>query len=139
MDFAQMLYTREAITQKEVAQRVGVSENTMSKWVRVGGWETMRVSITVTREQTLRRMYMHISEINDAIADRDPGNRYPTAKEADAINKIAAAIDKLEREVGAREVINVSKAFLDWLRRIDLSAAQDISGFFDMYIKEIIK
>lgn len=44
-DWARHLFLSEpGIMQKEVAARVGVSVNTMSKWVQAGKWEELRAS-----------------------------------------------------------------------------------------------
>jgi transcriptional regulator with XRE-family HTH domain len=139
MDYAKTLYLRGDATQKEIAAGVGASEQTISKWVRDGRWEQLRASLTLTRQECLSRIYMQIAEINGAIERREPGSRYPTAKEADAINKLAAAIDKMEREVGLKDVIDVSKRFCEWLRRSDVKRAQEIARLFDAFIKELLR
>ena len=137
-ELAELIYTRGDLTQKELAARVGVTEKTMSKWVNDGKWDAIRTSLTITREEQLRRLYNQIAEYNTAIEQREAGKRFATAGEADAINKLAAAIDKLERETGARDILNVGKAMLNWLRKIDLSKAQETSALFDAFLKDSI-
>lgn len=134
-----MLYTRGGLTQKEVAEKVGVSTNTMSRWVKTADWDKLKVSITLTREEQLRRLYMQIAEYNTSIEAREAGKRFPTSQEADAINKLATAIDKLEREVGARDILDVSMKFLDWLRKFDLKKAQELSSLFDAFLKDNLR
>lgn len=138
-ELAGLLYTRNNLTQKEVAARVGISEQTFSKWVRDGKWDTLKTSITLTREEQLRRLYMQIAEYNTAVESREEGKRFATSKEADAINKLAAAIDKLEKETGAKDILEVSKKMLDWLRRFDLKRAQELSEIFDAFLKDNIR
>ncbi|MDR2382603.1 MAG: DDE transposase family protein [Prevotellaceae bacterium] len=138
-ELAQILFTRNSLTQKEVAKQVGVSEQAMSRWVCAGKWDEIRTSITVTREEQLRRLYNQIAEYNTAIEKREDGLRFASSKEADAINKLATAIDKLEKEVGVKDILDVSKKFLDWLRKFDLKRAQELSELFDAFLKENIK
>ena len=138
-ELAQLLYTRNNFTQKEVAKKVGVSETTMSKWVNAGNWDALKTSITATREEQLRRLYLQLAEYNTAIENREQGKRYPNSKEADAMNKIASAIEKLERETGAVDILNVSKKMLDWLRRFDLPKAQELSALFDAFLKDNLR
>ena len=138
-ELAELIYTRGNITQKELAVRVGVTEQTISKWVREGKWDVIKTSLTLTREEQLRRLYMQIAEYNTAIESREQGQRYPTSKEADAINKLATAIDKLERETGARDILDVSKKMLDWLRKSDLPKAQELSALFDAFLKDNLR
>jgi transcriptional regulator with XRE-family HTH domain len=138
-ELAQLLYTRGGLTQKEIAGKVGVSEVTMSRWTNVGKWDLLKTTITATREEQLRRLYLQLSEYNTAIEAREKGKRFPNAKEADAMNKIAATIEKLERETGAVDILNVSKKMLDWLRTFDLAKAQELSDLFDAFLKDSMR
>lgn len=138
-ELARLLYTRGDLTQKEIAEKVGISEVTMSKWVTAGSWEALKVSITATREEQLRRLYLQLSEYNTAIEQREQGKRFPSSKEADAMNKIASTIEKLERETGAVDILNVSKKMLDWLRKFDLPKAQEFSAYFDAFLKDNLR
>ena len=125
------------ITQKEAAERVGVSAVTMNKWVRVGKWDELKVSITITREEQLKSLYRQLTEMNRTIAGRESaeGNRYPTSAEADTISKLANAIDKLETETGLNEVLSSFKEFLGWLRKFDIATAQKLVPLFDDFVK----
>jgi transposase len=138
-ELAQLLYTRGDLTQKEIAVKVGVSEVSMSRWVNAGKWDLLKTSITATREEQLRRLYLQLAEYNTAIEAREKGQRYATSKEADAMNKLAATIEKLERETGAVDILNVSKKFLDWLRTFDLPKAQELSDLFDAFLKDNLR
>lgn len=137
-DFAKSLYLREHVTQKEIAERVGASCVTVNKWVNQEGWERLKASLSVTRDEQLANMYNQITEINTNIAGRKEGERYPTSKESDTINKIASAIERLERETGVADIISVSRGLLDFVRRSDPDKALEISYYFDAYIKEKI-
>ena len=95
-----MLYLKEHLTQAEVAERVGVSKQTLCKWVKTEKWEELKASVSLTREEQLANLYRQVAEINKAIARRDEGERFATSKEADTINKLAAAIEKMEKETG---------------------------------------
>jgi transcriptional regulator with XRE-family HTH domain len=139
-ELAKLLYTRGGFSQKEVAQKVGVTEATMSKWANgAEKWELLKTSITATREEQLRRFYLQLGEYNTAIEAREKGKRYPSATEADAMNKVAAAIEKLERETGAVDILNVSKKMLDWIRTFDLPKAQELSDLFDAFLKDNLR
>ncbi|MBD9165896.1 MAG: DDE transposase family protein [Parabacteroides johnsonii] len=138
-DWAKMLYLNEHITQKEIAERVNVNKMTIGKWVKEGKWEEMKTAVSITKKEQLANLYRQIAEINKAILGRPEGERYATPKEADAINKLAAAIEKLEKETGIADIISVSKGFLDWLRKTDIDKAKELSSYFDAYIKDRLK
>lgn len=111
-EWAQLLYTKEHISQKEIAERVGVSQQTMSRWVTKFKWDELKASITITREEQLKNLYRQLSEMNKAISERE-GNKYPTAAEADTITKLASAIDKLESETGLNEILYFNSYWYD--------------------------
>lgn len=136
-EWAQLLFTKENITQKEIAARVGISEVTMSRWVRAGNWESLKVSITITKEEQLKNIYRQLAEINRTIAERpaDEGNRYATTAESDTINKLATAINKMETDIGLSDIIATFQGLLAWLRTFDVPEAQRIAPVLDGYVK----
>lgn len=46
-EWAKMLYLREHLTQAEVAERVGVSRQTLCKWVKTEKWEELKTSVSL--------------------------------------------------------------------------------------------
>jgi predicted transcriptional regulator len=136
IEWADMLFMN-GMAQNVIADKVGVSKVSVNKWVKKYKWEEKRASFTVTREQQLQRLYIQIAEINKVIYERD--QKYPTPAEADSINKLACAIDKMERETSLADIISVSQKFLNWIRPIDLVKAKELSGLFDAFIKDNLK
>ncbi len=135
-EWAKTLYLRENLTQQEIADRVGCSRVTVSNWVRTGKWEEQKVGITLTRQEQVGNLYRQVAEINRSIADRPEGERFATSKEADILGKLAAAISKMEQEIGIADTISVLTAFIEWLRPLDLEKAKEITRFADAYIKD---
>lgn len=135
-DYAKLLFTKEKITQKEIANRLGVSEVTVSRWANADNWESLKVNLSVTREERMMSTINQLTELDRAIASRVDGWRYPSSKEADIRRKLVADLAALEIECGVRDIVNVSVKFLDWLRKVDLDKAQELSDYFDAFIKE---
>jgi transcriptional regulator with XRE-family HTH domain len=134
-EWAKLLYTKEQMLQKEIAEKVGVTPKTVSKWVTTEMWDKLRISLSVTREEQLSHLYSHLSEINASIASREDGERFPNAKEADTITKLSSSIDKLERESGVGEVVSAFSQFVRWLRERNLEEAQRIAPLLDDFVK----
>ena len=63
-EYAYLLYMQR-VPQKEIADRVGVSQQTLSKWKDDGGWELKRVARTVSRDQIINKTLMKINELLD--------------------------------------------------------------------------
>lgn len=131
-EWAKLLFTKEQLSQKEIAERVGVSAVTMNKWVKAENWDKLKVSLSITREEQLSNLYNQMAELNRTISERD--QKYPTSAESDTINKLASAITKMETETGLHEIIGTSKAFLKWLREFDNEKAKELSLLFDDFI-----
>lgn len=134
--WAQTLYLRENLTQLEIAERVGVSRVTVSKWVRNGKWEEQKAGITLTRQEQVANLYRQVAEINRTIATRHEGERFPNSKEADILGKLSAAIRNMEQETGIADVISVLTAFIEWLRPLDLDKAKELTRLADAFIKD---
>ena len=138
-EWAQLLYTREKMLQKEIAEKVGVSAQTLTKWVKQNNWDKLKQSMLITREEQLRRLYMQMDELNTFIMNREEGQRFSNSKEADTISKLAVAIRTLESEANLSDIVEVSKRFLNYLRPYSPEKAKEVAGMFDDFIRDILK
>lgn len=134
-DFAKSIYLGEDLTQEEIAERVGVKRQTVSRWIKEGNWERHKVSITITREEQLKNLYLQLSELNAAINKKPAGERFANAAESDTISKISNAIKKMETDVGLADILSVFKSFVKWLRTYDMARSKEIVPLLDAYIK----
>ncbi|MCD8008353.1 MAG: putative DNA-binding transcriptional regulator [Clostridiales bacterium] len=138
-EWAAMLYLKENLTQAEIAEKVGISRQTINKWIKAEKWEERRTGITLTREEQVKHLYRQISELNDNINNRPKGERHATSSEADVIAKLSNAIKKMETDVGIADIISVGTRFFDWLRLFDFEKARDMALLFDGFIKDNLK
>ena len=138
-EWAEQLITQQNLTQKEAAQKVGVSTVTMNKWYKKFGWEDLKQSLLVTRQSQLKRLYMQMDELNTAIMNRPEGERFANSKEADTLSKLAGAIKTMETEASIADVVEVSKRFLNFIRRSSPDKAIDVANLFDEFIKYLLK
>ena len=92
--------------------------------------------MTVGKANTLKNMYAHVQRINEAILQREEGDRTPTPKEADILSKLASAIDKLESETGISELVSSGIEFISWLRGVDAEKAIEFASLWDAFLKE---
>nr|DAV64438.1 MAG TPA: putative transcription regulator [Caudoviricetes sp.] len=134
-----MLYLKENLTQAEIAEKIGVSRQTISKWIKAEKWEERKVGITLTREEQIASLYRQVAEINKAIDERPKGERFASSKEADILGKLSAAIKKMETDTGIADIISVGTRFIEFVRPIDLDSAKNITRLFDAFIKTSIK
>ena len=138
-ELAMILYVRGGVeNQRELAERIGVSEQTIVTWKKEGRWDDFKKSLLVTRQEELRRLYDQLKEVNDSIMAKEIGQRFANNKEADIITKLTGAIRQLETETSAAQVIDVAMKFNEYLRKIDLGKAKEMAELMDGFIKSMI-
>lgn len=133
---AKSLYLDGNYTQEEIADKVGTSRQTVSRWVKAENWDTLKASVSITSDQIIAQWNRQIVEINKKINDRPEGERFATTQEADALSKLAGAIKKLEADIGVPDCVSVAMRFLSWLRPLDIDAAKQFNNLFDAFIKD---
>ncbi len=134
-EWAKMIFLKENLTQKEIAQKVGVTDKTLGKWINEGNWNQYKSSIIITKEQELRRIYMQINELNTHIFSREEGSRFANSKEADTLTKLTAAARSLETDTSIADVIEVAMQVCNFIKKDDLLKAQEMSNYFEAFIK----
>lgn len=133
-EFAKLLYVRERLTQKEVAARADVSEQTMVKWVKEFGWEKLRRSLLVTKQEQIGRLYDQIEKLNT-----DIGDGYADSKQADVLTKLTAAIRNMETEVNIGERVEVCMELCDYVRQVAPEKSSELVTLCDLFIKSMLK
>lgn len=136
-ELARYLFVNDTLSQKEIAAKVGVSENTLSGWIKKENWDLHKSSVTISRQEQLKRVYDQISAINKDIIDNKKG--IPTASDADILSKLAVVIRKLENEASIADVVEVGKRMLTWVRAINPTKATEIAHMFDEFINDCLK
>lgn len=133
---ARTLYLEGSYTQEEIADKVGVSRQTVVRWSKEDSWQELKASMSITPAQLIKEWQQQIAEINRRISGREEGARFATPAEADALLKLATAIKKLQDDLGISEVISVCMRFLAWLRPLDMEVAKAFNGYMDAFIKD---
>lgn len=130
-------YFMQGETQKTIAQKVNVSEVTLSRWAKQDSWDAKRAAMTLTRTEIVNSLLRKLSE-------------YLESTEADDINydklcKLAATIEKLDKKANVVDAIDVFMAFNKWLsfrqtidRDITPELIKAINKYQDLYITEHI-
>lgn len=112
-DYARLLYM-QGETQKVIADKVGVSPQTITKWVNVGGWVEQRAAQNITRPELVNKLLRTVDKMIEAVntsEDPDAANGL-----GDKLAKFAATIEKLDKHTSIVDVIEVFMAFSKWLQ-----------------------
>lgn len=134
-ELAKLIFLRQPnITQQELADRVEVSRVTIGKWVK--DWEKLKLNLLQTREERINSTLMQLDQLDRAIATKPKGMQFPDKNESQIRRKLTEDLAALEQDASVRDIYNVSRRLLDWLRPRDLEKAKEIANYFDAYIKE---
>ncbi len=137
MALAQRLYVDNGYTQEEIAGIIGVSRQTVVRWANKMHWQDLRAATSVTPAEQIRQLRAQIAAINERIAQRPLEERWATPAEADSLNKIASAIQKLEKDVGIEDLVAVAMRMTAWLRASDPERAKELGTLFNSYIQDV--
>lgn len=122
---ARLYYINDSKTQKEIAEKVGVSVVTISKWSNDGKWEEMRAAKYITRREVADKMLKRVNEKLDS-----------GEWTADEMIKCANAIEKLDKKTNAVTVIEVFTSFNKWMierMKVDQTLTPDIVHIITKY------
>lgn len=127
----------------EIADKVGVSRVTISKWCNADGWKEARAAKNITRPELTNKILLSIDKLlEEANNSDDPAL---VAGLADKLAKFSAVIEKLDKNANIIDAIDVFKAFSGWLEfraqtdpSITLELIQQVNHLQDMFIIESI-
>ena len=129
-EYAHLLYMQK-VPQKEIAERVGVSQQTLSKWKEDGGWELKRVAKTVSRDQIINKVLLRINEMLDSEEEFN----------ADEFSKAANQLSKLKQGCTIDDIADILTRFGDWVieqsasdKTITTEFVQQLTQLQDKYL-----
>lgn len=112
-DYARLLYM-QGEQQKTIAEKAGVSPQTVTKWVNTGNWSEQRAAQNITRPELVNKLLRTVDKMIEAVntsEDPDAANGL-----GDKLAKFAATIEKLDKHTSIVDVIEVFMAFSKWLQ-----------------------
>ncbi len=71
-EYAKFLYTEKNLTQKEIAEKAGVTEKTVTKWIGENDdeWRKLKKSLMTSKANQIKSYYEQLERLNDEIKDR---------------------------------------------------------------------
>lgn len=127
--------------QKVIAEKVGVSAQTITKWVNDGDWQATRSAANITRPELVNKILKSIDVlVEDLVNEPSPEK---TAAAADKLVKFAATIERLDKKTSVVDIIEVFMAFSKWLQyrmsfdpNVTPELIQTINKYHDLFISE---
>ena len=139
-ELARTLYL-SGMGQNEIAEKIDVSRNTISKWCNAEGWKEARAAKSITRPELVNKLLLTIDTLITQVNESED----PTliAGLGDKLAKLSAVIEKLDKKANVVDAIEVFMAFSKWIEyrsAIDPEVTPElikaINKYQDLYITE---
>ena len=131
---AQFLYMAGGKTQKEIADLVGVSERSVHAWIHQYAWDKLRLAAFQAPITIADNLSSQIVELQNAIAARDPGNRYPTPQEAEVMRKLITSWERMKKHPSLSVHMQVLETFRNYIRPVDKEFADHLGRYTERFI-----
>lgn len=127
-EIAKLLYINNDFTQKNIAEKIKVTENTIGKWVKDEKWDEQKKALSVSKTTLLKKMYSYL----ETILDKEEGSIV-----ADRVVKITRAIERLQdKKASFENYIEVFQNFTNYVSREDIELAKIIVRKQDEFVRE---
>jgi transposase len=138
------LYYMQGIPQKDIADKVGVTAQTICQWVKQGNWEAKRAGANVTRQELVNKSLFALNQILEQVYDTNDPELL--AALPDKLAKFASAIEKLDKKSNIVTSMDSFMQFTSWLTerssfdvQLTPELIRSITRYQDIYITEHIK
>jgi|GEM_PF-1015442 len=112
---ARDLYLNTGLSQKEIAQYVSVSEKTIYLWIKQQSWDKLKQASLAAPAMIVDNLFSQLVELQNHIAAREEGNRFPTLHEAEVTRKLIQCIDKLKLYPSQGACMQMMRSYLDFI------------------------
>lgn len=98
----------------EIADQLGVSRVSVSKWCSAGGWKEARAAKNITRPELVNKLLLAIDNLIEQV--NTSGEPEAIGTLADKLSKLSATIEKLDKKANVIDAIEVFMAFNKWIQ-----------------------
>lgn len=125
----------------EIAERISVSRQTVSKWANGEGWKEARAAKNITRPELVNKLLLTIDKLITSVNESDD----PTliAGLGDKLAKLSSVIEKLDKKANVVDAIEVFMAFNRWIQdqacydpEITPELIKAINKYQNLFLKE---
>ncbi|MBQ0120944.1 MAG: terminase [Bacteroidales bacterium] len=125
----------------EIAERISVSRQTVSKWANGEGWKEARAAKNITRPELVNKLLLTIDKLITSVNESDD----PTliAGLGDRLAKLSSVIEKLDKKANVVDAIEVFMAFNRWIQdqacydpEITPELIKAINKYQNLFLKE---
>lgn len=129
--------------QLEIADKVGVSRNTICKWVQEGAWKEARAAKSVTRQELVNKLLLTIDDLVSSV--NKSGDPKLMDGLGDRLAKLMKVVEKLDGRTNVINAIEVFMAFNKWIQHsaefdpeITPELVKAINKYQDLFLSEAL-
>lgn len=134
---ARTLYTEQGQDALDLTRYIDVDLLTIESWIREGDWTSLR-SAKHLSPSNLIKLYYEQSEAIVQNAKQDD-NRPLTLTETNTLAKLADCINKIERRLDSGAVMDMLKAFNNYLVKVKPQLAREVVIYEMEYVRDLIQ
>lgn len=142
-EFARLLFM-QGEQQKTIAEKTGVSQQTISSWVEKFGWSTQRAAASITRPELVNKLLLSIDRLIEQVNESDDPDAFNSL--GDKLAKMSMTIERLDKKASIVDVVDTFMGFAKWLQfraefdeQVTPELIKTINHYHDLYITELIQ
>ncbi len=105
------LYVNQSFTQQQIANALGVCVRTVHNWVKQHAWDRLRLATHQAPALIADNFSSQLVELQNNIAAREPGKRFPTTQEMEIMRKLTVCIANTKKTVSLPQVTQMMRMF----------------------------
>lgn len=98
----------------EIADQIGVSRASVSKWCNTEGWKEARAAKNITRPELVNKLLLTIDNLIENVNKSEDPTLIGSL--ADKLSKLSSTIEKLDKKANVIDAIEVFMAFNKWIQ-----------------------
>lgn len=122
---AETLFVEQGMTCSAIAEHLSITEATLSKWRRQMNWDELRAA-ALSAPEAIRKILT--AELQHIASGGSPN------VDADALSKVAKALNYFDGRVALSVVVSVLKEFDTWMASIDPAKAVEIAEMHRLFV-----
>lgn len=140
-DLARMLYLN-GTEMGAIAEKLGVSRQSVTAWKKAGAWEQARAAKNITRPEIVNRVLLSIDRMLTEIEQSE--DTAALSSLGDKLSKLASVIEKLDKKANIVDTVEVFMAFSKWIEfrakddaTISVEFLKQLNKLQDEYVIEL--
>lgn len=137
-EIAQILFLQNKLSQKEIAEKLEVSQQTVTRWAKAGNWDSLRKNLLTSKSARLSELYDELEEFNRMIKEKED-YKVASSKEADARRKLIMDIKALEGRYSIAQTTSIGMEFCEFVKTAAPNVADKVLNLYNAFVNKTIE